>query len=529
MKYPVSVRSRVWPCLIAALAVAPAWCGDFVVVCPINGMIDDGVCVLVDRAVREAHGAKALVFEVDTPGGLVDAALRISQRILDAPCMTIAYVKGMGAISAGAVISYSCKKIVMAPDTNMGAAQPVLATSEGMEPTGEKEVSFLRARMRTLAERNNYNPAIAEAMVDKDIELRAYTDPEGKLRVVGRYAPKLAAETNDSAVDLARKAIENLPPEMAPVKEMAEKTLAKPAVNPAQTPSNTPPIPENAEIVLPSGKLLTLTPNEALRYGVIETISEKVEDALAFYNVRNAEIRLIDPTWAESLFRWLTSPMIAGLLLMLGIGGIYVEMKTPGVSLPGIVGIICLALFFGSHYLIGVAEWLDLILVIAGLALIIAEVFVFPGHGILAAAGMISLLAGLYLTLTGVTIPQYSWEYERIEGAATSLAVAGSTLVLLIYATWKLFPHTPLYGAFVLQYAQHTANGYTVQTAGQQDSAIGLKGVASSMLRPAGRGRFGDTTYSIVTRGDFIENGTPIVIVQVDGNRFVVEKWKEKS
>ena len=111
----------------------------FIVVCPIEEMVDDGMAVIVERAIEEARGAAALIFHVDTPGGLVDAAIEISNSILNAPCPTIAYLDGMGAISAGALISYSCDHIVMAPATNIGASAPVLAGGQEAAPTMDKK------------------------------------------------------------------------------------------------------------------------------------------------------------------------------------------------------------------------------------------------------------------------------------------------------------------------------------------------------------------------------------------------------
>ncbi|MEX2016152.1 MAG: ATP-dependent Clp protease proteolytic subunit, partial [Candidatus Hydrogenedentales bacterium] len=131
--------------LVPLFAAAPATgqdeIGDVVIVCPIEGMIDEGIAVIVERAVEEANekGAKALIFRIDTPGGRVDSAVKIASAIQRSRTLTIAYIEGMGAISAGALISMACDEIVMAPGSNIGAAAPVIPTAEGMQPTGEKE------------------------------------------------------------------------------------------------------------------------------------------------------------------------------------------------------------------------------------------------------------------------------------------------------------------------------------------------------------------------------------------------------
>jgi len=520
--------------VLLMLFSATAWTEGFVVVCPIEGMIDDGVGVLVERAVKEAAGAKALVFEIDTPGGLVDSAIRVTESILSAPCPTIAYIRGMGAISAGALISFSCRHIIMTPDTNIGAATPVIPSTEGMLPTGEKEVSFMRAKMRALAERNNHNPALAEAMVDKDIELRSYKDANGKLQIFAVYssgtqeqaAPSKTFNTDD-AVKIVKKLLDETPIQTEQPKKTEEPESARRFASSETTPT---PVPiEQTQLILPAGKLLTLTPKEAIEYGLIPTTANTLTEVLAYYNFAGSETRRVTPTWAEVIFRWLSNPMVSGLLLMFGIGGLYLEMKTPGFSLAGVVGFTCLALFFGAHLVLGVAEWLDVLLVIAGIVLILVEIFILPGVGIVGVAGVLCLLFGLYLTMTGVAIPKYSWDYERLKDAAISLTVAATSFALLVYTAWRLFPHTPLYGRFVQIHVQQPDKGYVVQTAEQRAAAIGLKGIAASMLRPAGRGRFGEVSYQVVSRGEYIPPGTPIVIVQVDGNRYVVERLKEKT
>lgn len=535
---PEMTRCTTSCIVVLALAVAlwasALWAADFVVVCPVTGMVDDGLGVLIERAVKESNGARALILEVDTPGGLVDSAIEISKSLSAAPCRTIAYIHGMGAISAGALISYACKDMIMAPDTNIGAATPVVPSAEGMAPTGEKEVSFMRAKMRALAERNGHNPAIGEAMVDKDIELRAYTDEHGKLQVFAVYNSPVEGT---STTDMVRRVVDALPPELEEVRKLAKEVLPSSTENAPETPpppttipvATVAPDPSLGEVILPAGKLLTLTPQEAIKYGVIPATAGNLEEVLKHYGLTDVEVRRLQMTWAEAAFRWLTNPVIAGILLMLGIGGIYLEIKTPGFGIPGVIGIVCLAMFFGAHVVLGVADWIDVLLVVIGLALIITEIFILPGHLIFGVTGILCVLVGLYMSLTTVTVPRYSWDYDRLRGALVSMTVAMASLTAFVYAVWKLFPHTPFHSALVQTLEQKPEQGYVVQTAEQQDAAIGLKGVAISMLRPAGRGRFAGKTFQVVSRGEFIEDGTPIVIIQADGNRYVVAKAEKEA
>jgi membrane-bound serine protease (ClpP class) len=496
-------------------------------------MVDDGMRVFVERVIRETTGAQAIVFEVDTPGGRIDSAIDISNAVIGTPVRTVAYIKGMGAISAGALISYSCDEIIMSPESNIGAATPVLATPEGMLPTGEKEVSYMRARMRSLAERNGRNPALAEAMVDKDIELHAYTDAQGKLQIYAVYTGGSLEPPPAPDTDKPKRPGEIDPAEV--VRRVFDLSLSEGQLR-AQVDGGAPANPAPAagprpqgEVILPAGKLLTLTAQEAQRYGLIPAIAEDLPGVLAQYEFANAEVRRLDMSVGERIFRWLTNPVVAGLLLMLGIGGIYLEIKTPGFGAPGIVGIICLTLFFGAHLVVGIADVFDVILVATGLALIAVEIFVLPGFGFVGAGGILCLMAGLYLTLTTAPIPEFSWEYDRMSDAMKSLLIAASSFGLLIYATWRFLPKTAMYGRLVQTHEQLQERGYVVQSEVDESAALGRHGMAVSMLRPAGRGRFGDKTIQVVSRAEYIDPGTPIVIVQVDGNRYVVDRLEEQT
>lgn len=508
-----------------------------VVVCEVSGMIDRGISVVVQRAVDEAREleADAIAFVVDTPGGLVDAAIDISKSILEAPCPTIAYIEGMGAISAGALISYACDHIVMTRDTNMGAATPVLATPQGMAETNEKTVSFMRAKMRALAEAKGHNPAIAEAMVDKDIELRMVTNPDGSTTVYsvdhGAGDGELETVPPNRSDDAMKDAIDTLLPEGVP--NPLDREFELPVQDgeldqdDEETAAGREPgtgvFRDGSELILARGKLLTVTPSEALRYGIIEFTADSLDEALITLSYEDAEKHRIEPNWAEAVFRFITSPTISGLLLMLGLGGLYLEVRTPGFGIPGIIGITSLFLLFGAHYILGLAEWGDILLIVIGVGLILVEIFVLPGFGIAGVGGMICVLVGLYLSMTNFTIPQYTWEYERLADVAWSFTVALVLTILMAVFTWKFLPRFSLFdSAFVLGQSQQVDAGFVVQTI-QDESNVGLEGVAASLLRPAGKGRFGTRTLQVVSRGQYIVEGTPIRIIRVEGNRYVVD------
>ncbi|GMV92813.1 MAG: hypothetical protein AMXMBFR82_25910 [Candidatus Hydrogenedentota bacterium] len=526
-----------------ALAQAPeeaANDGPFVVICPIvteqGTMIDDGILVLVNRAIAEAEGAEAIIFIIDTPGGRLDSAIEITNSIMDAPCKTIAYIKGTGAISAGALISYSCDVITMGPGSNIGASQVVYFTGEGMTPAGEKETSFLRSKFAALGEEKGHNPDIGMAMVDKDIELIAVPREEGGYDVYATNAGQSSGSSASGAVNEILEGIEeNSEIDLGPLKELVESIAGGDEEGPTSGEQAVQAAIQSGlagtHIVVGPDKLLTLTPDEAVKYNLATGEFRTLENLLRSEGLENARRVELELTWSEELFRWLTSPTVSGILLMLGIGGLYLEIRTPGFGLPGIIGIVALALYFGARSVIGLADWVDLLLVLTGLVLIAIEAFVLPGFGIAGVAGILCLLAGLYLSFTfsDFYLPDYSWSVDRLQDAGKTVTLTTVGLIVFTVILWKVFPRTPIYGRLVLADAQDVAMGYSVQSEQDRSSAIGLKGVATSMLRPAGRGRFGDKTYQVVSRAEFIEEGTPITIVEVEGNRYVVDRVKENA
>lgn len=150
-----------------------------VYVVAIEGMIDNVLVQYVDRALTEAEGADAalVVFHIDTFGGLLEAADRIRQRILDTPIPTVAWID-KNAASAGALIAYACDRIVMTPGASIGAATVVEGTTG--EPAPDKYQSYMRGLMRATAEANGRDPRIAEAMVDPDVAIEGLV-PAGKV------------------------------------------------------------------------------------------------------------------------------------------------------------------------------------------------------------------------------------------------------------------------------------------------------------------------------------------------------------
>ena len=264
------------------------------------------------------------------------------------------------------------------------------------------------------------------------------------------------------------------------------------------------------------GKLLTLTTTEALEHKVAELTADTLTDALEATGLSDAEVRPATQTWAETLVRFLTNPIVSSLLMTIGMLGILVEIRTPGFAVPGTIGLLSLGLFFWGQWLVQLAGWEELLLVAAGVLLVGIEVFVIPGFGIAGIAGTVALVAGLGLALVGAgaTTAIIIGALGRV-AISILLALAGGLALL------RVLPTLPFGRRFVLDTEMRAESGYASPP--QTDRlSLGHTGTALSPLRPAGVAEIDGVRVDVVSDGSFIEAGAAIEVIRVEGNRIVV-------
>jgi membrane-bound serine protease (ClpP class) len=406
---------------------------------PVTGVIEQGLAPFIERSLREATeaGAQAVILDIDTPGGRIDSAERITDAIRDADVPVYAFVNRR-AFSAGAMISLAARQIYMLPGSVIGAATPVDGSGT---KAPEKAVSAMRSEMRALAEQRGLDPRVAEAMVDDQLDV--------------------------------------------------------PGVKPA-------------------GQLLTLTTSEAASYRYAVPV-ESFEDVLTEIGSAGAQVYTMDVNWAEQVVRFLTHPAVAPFLLSLGFLGLIIEIKAPGFGLPGALGLAALSAFFGSHLLLGLAGWEDLLIVGAGVVLLAVEIFVIPGFGIAGLLGIGAMVGGLFLTMLGgyPTAP----EIAQVSGIITT------SLLAIVVVAWALIRRAPgsrhlaRRGIFLTSKTSRET-GFTTQE--QRPELVGIEGVALTDLRPTGVGQFGEEHVDVVSDSGWVTQGTPIKILASEGYRHVV-------
>ncbi|MDA1029073.1 MAG: hypothetical protein O3B41_08490 [Bacteroidetes bacterium] len=409
-----------------------------VFVVPIEGMIDNGLSHYITRAITDAEssGAGLIVFDIDTFGGLVDAADVIRQAILNSKVPTVAFID-KNAASAGALISYAADRIVMVPGSSIGAATVVEGV--GGEAAPDKYQSYMKGIMRATAEANGRDPRIAEAMVDQDIEIPG---------------------------------------------------------------------------IIAAGKVLTLSAGEAVKLGVADAELVSIDALLDVLGLGAATRVDHKVSGIERALRFFGSPVVQSILMLMMMGGLYFELQSPGVGFPGIIALVGAAVFFGPHYMLGLAESWEIILFVIGIVLLGLEIFVFPGFGVAGISGLILVVGSLGISLIGNV--GFSFPTGAAIGQATTTLAA--TLVLLVILMFSLARYLPRYERFnrlVLQPDLGSGMGFT--SAESHLEFIGMKGTALTPLRPAGTAEIGDQRIDVMTSGEYIEVGKTIEVFQVNG------------
>jgi membrane-bound serine protease (ClpP class) len=278
----------------------------------------------------------------------------------------------------------------------------------------------------------------------------------------------------------------------------------------------------DADVEIPGlidkGKLLTLTTDEALQHGVADARANSIEAVLEFLELSDADVRFASQTWAETLVRFLTHPVVSSLLLTVGLLGLIVELRTPGLGVAGVLGVTSLALFFWGHWLVQLAGWEELLLVGAGFVLLGLELFITPGFGVLGALGLMALLGGFGLSLVGAGA---TWQVIVMAAGRVVLSLLLAIAVAL--AMLRVLPRLPLGRRLVLETEMAADAGYA--SAPERDRRwLGQHGTAASPLRPAGLANLAGERVDVVSEGEFIDTGEPIEVIRVDGNRIVVRR-----
>lgn len=265
------------------------------------------------------------------------------------------------------------------------------------------------------------------------------------------------------------------------------------------------------------GKLISLTTEQALKYRIADATAESFEEVLAFLGLQNAEVVDLRVNWSEKLVRFLTDPTVSSLLMTLGFLGLLFEIQSPGWGIPGTVGLVCLTLFFGASLLTELATMTELLIIGVGVVLILVEVFLIPGFGVVGILGGLTVMGGLFMML----LPEHFTPTD-ISGASWGFTIAIIGGLMAFYLMGRALIRTDFWKKITLPFSEKSSEGYSTSIG--LENIVGETGKAVSDLRPSGWATVGEQKLFVVTEGEFVANGDNVKILSVDGNRVVVRK-----
>lgn len=267
------------------------------------------------------------------------------------------------------------------------------------------------------------------------------------------------------------------------------------------------------EGIVSSGKLLTLTVDEALEYEIADFKAKNEGELFKKLDIYPSEIKTIEFSMTEKAARVITRPTITTLLITIGILALLAEAFISGFGVFGTVGFLSLGAVFSSYIYYGVAGWGLAVLFVVGIVLIAIEIFAIPGFGITGIGGIIAIFASIYFL------------FPRFDIAITAIA----TILLLSVAGFivmlKLFGGSRLWKRISLGESQTKEAGYLAQS--DKKALTGKIGLAATPLRPAGIVDIEGERIDVVSEGGFIGKGEEVIIYKIAGNRIVVKKTKE--
>jgi len=275
--------------------------------------------------------------------------------------------------------------------------------------------------------------------------------------------------------------------------------------------------------IKPAGKILTLTSSEAVKIGLAASEASSAADVLEAEDLSGAAVTVHRVTTIDRIIALLINPAVSGILILLIIGGIYFEMQTPGIGFALVVAIVAATLFFAPLYLQGLADNWEIALFVAGIILIVLELFVIPGFGVAGILGIICMVCGLAFSMVANDYFNFSIGEPGMLFNAFLLVIASmvaATVLMVIFG--KNLLRTRAFKRLVLQDEQRSKEGYTSSV--KHIELVNKEGVAKTVLRPSGKVEIEGKWYDAVALDGFIDIGDAIYVEKHENYNLFVRK-----
>jgi len=260
---------------------------------------------------------------------------------------------------------------------------------------------------------------------------------------------------------------------------------------------------------------------EAVNLGFSKKTVKDLDSLLAEYGMTRANVvETFELVWSEKLVIFLDK--IAPFLLMIGLAGLYVEIKTPGLGAPGLIGVICLGLVFGSKMFVGLANYTEVLVFIIGVILLMIEVFAIPGFGITGISGLILIFVSLVLSFQNFVIPTSPWEFESLYRNLFVIGIVFSVSLLFFLITLFTSGNILAKSPIAHKGDEGSENGFNPSQ--DYSHLLNSEGILLTDLRPTGFANIEGIRTNVASIGEFISKGELIKVVEVRGNKIIVEK-----
>ena len=457
---------------------------------PISSRLEQFVYRKINRARREE--ADLVVIEIDSPGGELEASLNLAQHLRDLDwAHVVAYVP-VQALSGAAIAALGCDEIVMRPQAVFGDAGPIVMDfiEFGFRHAPEKIQTDLARRVRDLAESRGRSAGLAEAMVDKNlIVYRVQHEESGEQRFM-----------TDAEID-------------ADMKPEQWKKL-------------------NLVLESRDDKFLEVSGRRGVELGLADAIVVDKDELWKRFGLRERPL-VFDRQLVDVAVDSLNSPWITTLLFVIGLIAVFIELSAPGISVGGLIALLCFALFFWSRFLGGTAGWVEVALFLSGIAFLLAEIFVLPGFGVPGVGGILLITSSLIMAGQDFILPNSGTQLTTLLGTVTVVLGSLSLAFAAVLASTLYFGKIPILNWLALrlpntEFAEKTLEELlpTATPAhhllDEKQIRVGDIGIASSTLRPAGVVQFGNESQDVVSEGTYVEEGNRVQVIRIMGNRIVV-------
>lgn len=444
------------------------------------------------------QSADLIIIKLTSPGGDLEHSLQLARRLREIDWATTIVFIPEEAISGGAIIALGADRIYMQQSALIGDAGPIRLGMDGQfRHAEEKIVSYTASAIAELAAAGDRPPALAEAMADRSLVVYQATD-----RKSGETVYLKESQLDDAQVQ-------------------AKYEIGRAVEESGQN------------------RFLTLGAERALELGLCEGVFQSQASLLGRLDMD--DLQATQMTWVDQTVFLLNRTWFSALLLIVGLIGLYLELAAPGISVAGLTSLCCFSLFFWSHFLGGTAGWLEVLLFFLGVTCLIFELFVIPGFGVFGISGLLLLVFSLVMASQDFVFPESAAQWSQLQ--SNLLVVLGSVLGVMVLLVGQLLLLDSLPGLDRFRLGTPNSNAGDGQSGDPYDQttvsvsqltqhsaielaplSIGDIGTADSDLRPSGKVRFVERLVDVVTEGDYVDSGTPVEIMRLEGNRVVVRK-----